>query len=155
MRKSGWFMVLLLPSLLLAACGSGSSGGGSGSGDWFYHWNCNGDSECLATNPTGAASGTLDEGPVEVNCTQLLQFGNQFWGSAATQSCDQNSSSGGGSGSAPTISGFSPASTAPGNDITITGSGFPSIISGVTVTIDNLTCTVTSATSTQIVCTLP
>jgi hypothetical protein len=31
-----------------------------------------------------------DEGPVEVNCTQLLQFAARFWGSAATDSCDQS-----------------------------------------------------------------
>src|SRR5579859_1514421 len=75
MRRSGWLMLASLSFLLLAACGASSSTSSSGSGDWFYHWNCNGDSECLATNPTGAASGTLDEGPVEAECTQILQFG--------------------------------------------------------------------------------
>lgn len=152
MRRSGWLMLVSLSFLLLAACGASSSSSSS-SGDWFYHWNCNGDSECLATNPSGTASGTLDEGPVEVNCTQIMQFGSNFWGAAATQSCDQNSNgSGGGGGSAPTISGFSPASTAPGNTLTITGTDFPT---GATVTIDGLGCTVTSVTSTRIVCTLP
>jgi hypothetical protein len=80
---------------VLASGGGGGGGSGSGedsggSGDWYYHWNCNGDAECLATNAAGQPSGTLDEGPVEVNCTQLVQFAAMFWGSAATDSCDQS-----------------------------------------------------------------
>src|SRR5579859_5864708 len=119
MRISLRLLLLSLCMLLLAACGaSGSSSSSGGSGDWFYHWNCNGDPECLATNPTGAASGTSDEGPSESACTPLLQFAQNFWGSAATDSCDQNSSGssgggGGGGGSAPTISSFSPTTSAP------------------------------------------
>ena len=53
--------------------------------NWYYHWNCNGDSDCLATNPTGAASGTLDEGPDEVNCTQLMVFASHFLGTDRVQ----------------------------------------------------------------------
>ena len=140
------FVLALL--VVLSGCGANSS---SSSGDWFYHWNCNGDSQCLATNPTGAPSGTADEGPNESSCTELLTFGTQFWGiPPATQSCDQDPN-GSGTGTL-TISGFSPASTAPGNNVTITGSGFPS---GVTVTVNGITCTVVSATGTQIVITLP
>lgn len=78
---------------MLESSGGSSSGedsGGGGNGDWYYHWNCNGDAECLATNSAGQPSGTLDEGPVKVNCTQLLQFAATFWGSAATDSCDQS-----------------------------------------------------------------
>jgi hypothetical protein len=78
--------VLVLLSLVLDGCG----GAGGGGGDWYYHWSCNGDYECLTTNPTGQASGTVDEGPVQVNCTQLMQFAAHFWGSAATNSCDQS-----------------------------------------------------------------
>jgi hypothetical protein len=155
MRRVSGFLALLIASMLLAACGTSSTS--SGSGDWFYHWNCNGDPECLATQPGSAnqESGTIDEGPVEAECTQILQFGDQFWGSAATQSCDQNANGGGGGGGgAPTISGVSPAGAIPGTSITITGSNFPSTTTGVTVTIDGVTCTVTSASSTQIVCTI-
>jgi len=134
---------------VLAGCGAG---GASSPPDWFYHWNCNGDSQCLATNPTGAPSGTADEGPNESSCTELLTFGQQFWNiPPATQSCDHDSSSGG--GATLTISAFSPASTAPGTDVTIDGNGFPS--SGLTVTIDGVACTIVSATSTEIVITVP
>jgi hypothetical protein len=133
---------------LLAGCGGA---GGSSPPDWFYHWNCNGDSECLATNPTGAASGTLNEGPEETDCTELLTFGEHFWNiPPATQSCDHDA--GGDGGGSVTISAFSPSTAAPGTNVTIDGSGFPS---GVTVTVDGLTCTIVSATSTEIVITLP
>jgi hypothetical protein len=134
---------------LLSACGASASS----PPDWFYHWDCNGDSECLATNPTGAASGTVDEGPNESSCTELLTFGENFWNiPPATQSCDNDASGGTGGGSV-TISAFSPASTAPGTDVTIDGSGFPT--TGLTVTVDGVACTVVSATSTEIVITLP
>lgn len=89
-------VLALVAALLFYACSGGTSG------DWYYHWDCHGDSECLSTNPTGAPSGTADEGPVQVNCTQLLTFARHFWGAAATDSCDQNT--GGGSGpSTPTL----------------------------------------------------
>lgn len=141
-------------ALGLLASLSGCGAGASSPPDWFYHWSCNGDSQCLGTNPTGAASGTLDEGPNESSCTELLTFAQHFWNMPpATDSCDQNASGSGGGGSATvTVSGFSPASTAPGNNITITGSGFPT--SGLTITVNGVACTVVSATSTQIVCTL-
>jgi len=133
---------------LLTGCG-----GSAASSDWYYHWSCNGDSQCLSTNPTGAPSGTLNEGPNESSCTELLQFAQNFWNMPpATNSCDQDPNGGGGSG-AVTISGFSPASTAPGNNVTIDGSGFPT--SGLTITVDGIACTVVSATSTEIVITLP
>lgn len=136
---------------LLSGCGAGGS---SSPPDWFYHWNCNGDSECLATNPTGAPSGTSDEGPNESSCTELLQFAQNFWNMPpATDSCDQDSSGSSSGGSAAvTISGFSPASTAPGNNVTIDGSGFTS---STTVTVDGVACTVVSVTGTEIVVTLP
>lgn len=140
--------------LMLAACGGSGGGGSSGSGDWFFVWNCNGDSECLATNAAGTPSGSLDEGPDESECTPLVTFAQQFWGSAATYSCTQTPGSGGGTPSAPTISALSPTSTAPGNSLTITGTNFPTDVTGVTITIDGVACTVTSATSTQIVCTV-
>src|SRR5690349_16467331 len=97
----------LLIGLTLAGCG-GSGGSGGASDDWYYHWDCNGDTECLATNPTGASSGTLNEGPNESSCTELLTFAKHFWGPAATNSCDHdpNGSSSGGSGSAPTVDSF-------------------------------------------------
>lgn len=133
---------------LLSGCGNGSS-----SSDWFYHWNCNGDPECLATNPGSTPSGTADEGN-QTSCDQLLTFGNQFWGiPPATQSCDQDPNGSSGGGNTVTISGFTPASTAPGNNVTITGSGFPT--SGLTVTLNGVACAVVSATSTQIVITVP
>lgn len=80
--------VIVLGWLALAACND--------SADWYYHWECNGDSECLATNPTGQSSGDLDEGPDQVNCTQLLQFSAHFWGHDALDLCDQSPTPGGG-----------------------------------------------------------
>lgn len=84
--------------LMLAGCGGGGggSGGSSGSGDWFFVWNCNGDSECLSTNAAGTPSGSLDEGPDESSCTPLVTFAQKFWGSAATYACTQNPNGGGG-----------------------------------------------------------
>jgi hypothetical protein len=64
----------------------------SPNGDWFYHWNCNGDSSCLATNPTNMPTGNQDEGPGAggiSSCNSLLQFADQFWGPAAVDACDQ------------------------------------------------------------------
>ncbi len=69
--------------------GGGTGGGGTAcvAGSWCYHWNCNGDSQCLATNPNGTASGANDEGN-QVSCNQLMTFGQQFWNiPPATQSC--------------------------------------------------------------------
>jgi len=89
---------LALLALVFQNCGSGGSSSGSGSsGDWYYHWTCNGDSQCLSTNPTGAASGTADEGPAEASCTSLLTFAQHFWGSGAISSCDQSPTGSGGS----------------------------------------------------------
>lgn len=66
---------------------TGGSGNGCVSGSWCYHWNCNGDSECLSTNPTGGATGATDEGN-EVSCDELITFGQKFWNiPPATQSC--------------------------------------------------------------------
>lgn len=61
--------------------------------DWYYHWNCNGDPECIATNPNGTTTGVVNEGPQEINCTQLLQFAAHFWGSSAINWCDQSATS--------------------------------------------------------------
>jgi hypothetical protein len=142
--------VLLLSGALVAGCGAGAGS------TWYYHWNCNGDSECLATNPTGAASGTLDEGPNEVNCTQLMVFASHFWGPSAFNSCDQSASFDGGGGagtSAPRISSFTPTSTSPGATLTLAGTNF--VVNGTTVLINGGTCAITSATTTQIVCVVP
>ena len=75
--------------LLLVAC-SGTGAGSSGSGDWYYHFACNGDSQCLNLNPTGQSSGNLDEGPSEASCTALMNFAARNWGPAAFNACDQS-----------------------------------------------------------------
>jgi hypothetical protein len=72
---------------------AGSDGGvvtTGGSGDWWYHWDCHGDSECLSTNPNGTPTGNVDEGPEQASCTELMEFAAQFWGSAATNACDHS-----------------------------------------------------------------
>ena len=76
--------LLLLTTALASGCGA------LGGGDWYYHWSCNGDPDCLSTNPTGLPSGTLNEGPAEPNCTGLLNFAARNWGPAATNSCDHS-----------------------------------------------------------------
>jgi IPT/TIG domain-containing protein len=157
MANTSISMRIVAASLLLGAMALLSGCGGAGGDsppDWYYHWDCNGDSECLSTNPTGAASGTLNEGPEEIDCTQLQDFSRHFWNMPpATDSCDHdaNGSAGGGT-TGVTISAFSPTETAPGTDITIDGSGFTS---ATTVTVDGVTCTIVSVSDTEIVVTLP
>jgi len=85
--------------LALAAC-AGMPGADE---DWYYHWSCNGDPDCLATNPTGEPTGTRNEGPVQVNCTQLMEFARRFWGPSATNSCDHDPGGGSGPPPAPTL----------------------------------------------------
>jgi len=84
---------ITLTGLTPVAGGTGGGGGGGGnSGDWIYTWNCNGDAECLATNPNNTPSGSVDEGPGtggNSGCQSLLTFAQHFWGSAATDSCTQ------------------------------------------------------------------
>jgi hypothetical protein len=135
-------IAFLIVGAILAGCGSG------GSEDWYYHWDCNGDSDCLATNPTGAPSGTLNEGPVQVDCTSLMTFAAHFWGPTAVNSCDHSP---GGGASAPTISGFVPSSGAPGTVVTISGTN----LAGATVTLNGVSAPVTSAIATQVVVTIP
>jgi hypothetical protein len=49
----------ILAILMLTACG----GGGGGEPEWYYHFVCNGDPDCLATNFAGTniPSGTSDQ----------------------------------------------------------------------------------------------
>lgn len=68
----------------LALCGNACD-----RGTWYYHWRCNGDPDCLALNPTGAPSGTTDEGD-ETSGRQLMLFSSKFWGPAAVDACDQS-----------------------------------------------------------------
>jgi 6-phosphogluconolactonase (cycloisomerase 2 family) len=85
-RTASWPLGVLLLVSLLTGCGGG--GGGSSDG-WYYHWSCNGDSECLVTNPTGQAIGTV--GPVVGGCGSLMTFGSKFWNiPPATQACDHS-----------------------------------------------------------------
>lgn len=144
----------LAAASLFALLAEGCGGAGGANGDWYYHWNCNGDSQCLATNPTGQPSGTLDEGPVKISCTQLMVFASKFWGSAATNSCDQSPGGGGGTdgggvAGAPTINYVTPGGT-PGTLISISGTNFPSSASGVTVTIGGSTAVISTATTTNL-----
>ncbi len=80
-------LLALLSVLALCSCSASGT-------DWYYHWSCNGDSECLATNPTGAASGTVGpEAGGQSGCNSLLTFGSKFWNiPPATQSCDTSPS---------------------------------------------------------------
>ncbi|HET7786360.1 MAG TPA: IPT/TIG domain-containing protein [Myxococcales bacterium] len=132
----------MIVALILSGCASDG-----GSGDWYYHWDCHGDPECLATNPTGAPAGTLNEGPQQVDCTSLMEFARRFWGAAAVNSCDQSPT---GAAAAPAITGLSPSSGVPGTVVTLTGAN----LTGATVTINGVSASC-SATATQLVCTIP
>lgn len=145
MKKNSARIILSLFALSLLTlfqnCGGAGGAGdinGATSGNWYYHFDCNGDMGCLSTNPTGNTYGDLNEGPVYAACSGLLYFANINWGGAATSWCDNSptgSVGGGGTGglSAPTVTGITPSSGAP--NITypqIQGTNFPSSTSGVT-----------------------
>ena len=87
-RASLRLLLALSAIAALSACA-----GAPKESDWYYHWNCNGDSQCLATNPAGTATGVANEGPQQVSCTELLTFAAHFWGSGAVNWCDQSASS--------------------------------------------------------------
>lgn len=84
----------LLAVLALASCSGGAGGGGGGELEWYYHFICNGDSDCLSTNFAGAASGTSRQGPGQgglSGCNGLLNFGRSFWSiPPAQQWCDNS-----------------------------------------------------------------
>lgn len=109
----------------LAGCGSGSSGpiddGRNGSGPYF-HWSCNGDSQCLADR--GEATGTVDEYPMD--CTDDYDHAYIFWGVAAGISCNEEPDGVAGAPTPavtlPTIKSYSTASF---SQVVINGSDFP------------------------------
>lgn len=80
--------------LALSACGGG--GGGGGDPDIWYHFICNGDSECLTLNPlpSGTPSGSLNQGPGnggQAGCNSLMNFGRINWNiPPAEQWCDNS-----------------------------------------------------------------
>jgi len=83
-----------LVALALSACGGGGGGGGS-EPNWYYHFVCNGDSECLSTNFAGTSSGTSDSlGPGQggqASCNGLMNFGRINWNiPPAQQWCDNS-----------------------------------------------------------------
>lgn len=69
-----------------------SSPSSSDGDDYYYHWDCNGDQDCLDTNPDGTPTGSSNQGPGiagEMSCDGLLTFAEHFWGDSAVSSCDQ------------------------------------------------------------------
>src|SRR3981081_545395 len=80
--------------VFLSGCGGAA---GSGSVDWYYHFICNGDPQCLQLNftPAGTPSGTsgnLGSGPGGISgCNSLITFGIKFWNiPPAKQWCDNS-----------------------------------------------------------------
>ena len=154
--------VRLAAASLFAVLAHGCGGAGGTGSDWYYHWSCHGDSECLATNPGSQTSGTA--GPIsggQIGCNELMTFGSRFWNiPPATQSCDQSptgtgggtdagGSGGGGVVGAPTINYVTPGGV-PGTVISVSGTNFPSSAAGVTVTIGGVTATISTATTTNL-----
>lgn len=143
---------LLTCVLLVSGCGAAEGGG---SDDWYYHWSCNGDPECLALGPgeIGQASGTINEGPEYAMCSGLLTFAAKFWNMPpATNSCDHSPMPPLGP---PSITGFSPSSGAPGTSVTITGTDFPANVSDITVKVGGVVAAITGASSTWLTITIP
>lgn len=95
LQRPGSRCLLTLTVLALAGCSGGGGGGGGGEAEWYYHFVCNGDPECLSTNFAGAASGTSKQGPGQggiSGCNSLLNFGRNFWNiPPAQQWCDNSS----------------------------------------------------------------
>jgi len=86
-RPSAVRAPLLALSLVMLACGAAAPP------DWYYHWDCNGDSECLALGPgdIGQASGTINEGPVYAACLGVMRASEVHWNiPPATHSCDHS-----------------------------------------------------------------
>lgn len=151
--RRGRLACLSLAALLAAGCGGGAADGHGD--DWYYHWSCNGDPDCLALGPgaINQASGTLNQGPVYAMCSALLEFAARNWGMPpATNSCDHSPNPPAGP---PSITGFTPESGAPGSPITITGASFPVGGVGLTVTIGGVPAVVTSATTTVVTVIVP
>jgi len=139
---------LLLAGVLAAGCG--------GEQDWYYHWDCHGDSECLSLNPTGEPAGTRNEGPVEVNCTQLMAFASRFWNMPpATNSCDHSATAPRPPPPVPVVTTFTPTSGVVGTPVTVSGDGFPAATGGVTVSLGGTACPVASITPNQVVFSVP
>jgi hypothetical protein len=89
-----WVHYIVMMSLAMSLFTQ--TGCGLSEPDWYYHFICNGDQDCLETNPTGQPSGNLNEGPDKINCTQLMVFADHFWGPGAKNWCDQEELPGGG-----------------------------------------------------------
>jgi len=70
--------------------GSGSFSLAPGAGDWFMHWNCNGDDDCISFfSPNGQASGSVDEGPALAACNSVVSGLQLLAPTPATASCTQ------------------------------------------------------------------
>lgn len=150
----------IVVTAILSGCAAGDPTGGGTSGNWYYHWSCNGDSECLSLNPTGQPSGTINEGPAYAACSPLLTFASKFWNiPPATNSCDHSSTTPIPPPPVPVIGTFVPTSGVQGTTVTLTGSGFPTQIADITVSFGAgagaVNAVVTSVTSTQVVFTVP
>lgn len=145
MKTSGLFIrfgfVWLAAFLsLLTACGGGGSASGGSGGAYYANWYCTG-AQCASV--MGGYSGTAGPFSSATACEQWRQT------YILTSTC---STTPGGGAVAPTISGFTPSSGAPGASVTITGANFAT---DSTVTLNGISATVVSATATQIVITIP
>ncbi|MFZ2650732.1 MAG: IPT/TIG domain-containing protein [Burkholderiaceae bacterium] len=161
--KKGLILGMLCSSaaaLLIAACGGGAAGTGSDA-LWYYHFMCNGDTECQQLNftPNNDSSGTSSQGPGaggQSGCNSLMNFGRINWNiPPAQQWCDNSPSLGTPPAVPASITGVSPTSGEAGTPITITGSNFPVGGAGITVKVGDAVATIGSVSSTQLVITLP
>ncbi len=94
--------IVLLSSAFASSCGKGGGDATapSGGGDWYFHWNCNGDDECLYLHNGVNVGTTEDLGPVYASCNELIELADRNYGAGATYYCD-HSSTGSGGGSTP------------------------------------------------------
>jgi hypothetical protein len=153
--RPGVVGVVLLALLALVACDPTGAGGEP---DWYYHWNCNGDSQCLTLGPgqVGQSSGTINEGPVYAMCSPLLFFASRNWNMPpATNSCDHSPTTPVPPPPVPTVVTLVPTTGIQGTSVTLSGSGYPALVAGITVSLGGVTAVVTSVTSNQVVFTVP
>jgi hypothetical protein len=136
----------------LTGCGGSPADGSQGAGDdWYYHFACNGDAECLATSPlpAGTPSGTINVGPVASNCTALQRFRTNFWGPSSWDACDHSPTFTAPGSGTPTIASVAPSAGIPGTQVTISGTNFPTGATGVTLDIGGVALPATTSVSTS------
>lgn len=147
--RAHWFKLLLIAGLLSVFTNTRAN---DPTQIWYYHWNCNGDAECIYLN-SGVAKGTYGpESGGYAGCYEQIELAATWNGPGYWDACDNSpTSTYGPPVYPPTLASFSLQSGSPGTTVTITGSN----LSNATVTINGIPVTVVSSSANQIVFTIP